>query len=83
MQKITESNISGQFRGWKGRGAYKLANGEIWKQVQYLHKYKYEIVSRPKAIIWREGSRYYLEVEGMDDKIEVGKGTSVDLDDDY
>lgn len=51
MEKVTESTISGQFRGWKGRGAYKLKNGEIWKQVQYKHKYIYDIVSNPKAII--------------------------------
>lgn len=83
MEKVTESTIAGQFRGWKGRGAYKLRNGEIWKQVQYKHKYIYNIVTSPKAVIWRDGAKYFLEVEGMDDKVEVKKGSSFDLDDDY
>lgn len=83
MDKVTESAIAGQFRGWKGKGAYKLKNGEIWKQVEYKHKYNYDIVSNPIATIWREGARYYLEVAGMVDKVEVKKGTSFDLADDY
>ena len=83
MEKVTESNITGQFRGWKSQRGYKLTNGEIWRQVEYKNKYNLDIVSRPKAIIWKDGSKFYLEVECMSDKVEVRKGTNADLEDDY
>ena len=83
MDKVKESNIVGQFRGWKKGRGYKLANGDIWKQLDYVNKYNLDIVSRPKAIIWKDGGKFYLEVEGMADKVEVKKGSTFDLDDDY
>ena len=79
MEMVTESRIAGAFRGWRGRGVYKLANGQVWKQVHY--KYSYHYAYRPKAVVWRDGSAYYLEVEGMSDMIKVRRGSSSDLAD--
>jgi hypothetical protein len=69
MQKVAEIIIDGSFNGWTGRGAYSLVNGQVWKQIHY--KYSYHYAYRPKAIIWRDGGRYLLEVDGMKDMIEV------------
>lgn len=69
MGLLTESRIAGPFWGWRGRGLYKLLNGQKWKQVNY--KYNYRYAYRPKARIWQDGSRYYLEVENMDEMIQV------------
>ena len=79
MELVTESKIDGAFKGWTGRGAYKLINGQVWKQVQY--KYSYRYAYRPKAKIWGDGGRRYLDVEGMADMIEVRRGSSADLED--
>jgi hypothetical protein len=69
MEKVSESRIDGSFNGWTGRGAYALVNGQVWKQVGY--KYSYRYAYRPKAIVWRDGGKNYLEVEGMSEIIEV------------
>jgi len=73
-----ESRIDGEFSGWTGSGVYPLVNGQYWKQASYKYKYKYKY--RPKARIWRDGSRYYLESEGMDSMIRVRRVYSLDED---
>ncbi len=77
MKKVTESYIEGAFRGWTGRGVYKFINGQIWVQKNYKYSYKY--IYRPKALIWKDGSKYYLEVVGMCEKISVRRGSQADL----
>ena len=77
MELYTKNRIEGAFKGWTGRGVYKLANGQVWVQQKY--KYKYTHSFRPLAQIWKDGSRFFLEVEGMKDKIEVRSGTNADL----
>lgn len=79
METVTVSRIDGAFKGWAGRGVYKLASGQVWKQVQY--KYEYRYAYGPTARIWRDGSTHYLEVEGMDEIIEVRRGSRADLED--
>ena len=69
MQKYIESRIADEFEGWNGDTVYKLDNGSKWELASYAYKYKYKY--RPKAIIWTEGGRYYLEVTGMTDKKRV------------
>ena len=54
-------------------------NGQIWVQIKYKYKYKSIHSYHPLAQIWKDGSRYFLEVEGMKDKIEVRSGTNDDL----
>jgi hypothetical protein len=71
MEKVTESQIDGAFHGWPGRGAFRLVNGQIWEQIEY--KYSYHYAYRPKATVWSDGGSYYLEVEGMQDKVRVRK----------
>jgi hypothetical protein len=79
MKKVVMSNIEGQFRGWKSGRAYKLTNGEIWEQVEYKYKYYYDIIPSPRAIIWKDGSRFYLEVESMIDRVEVRKAKKANI----
>lgn len=71
MQKLTESKIKGTFRGWPGRGVFELANGEIWEQVEY--NYLYRNTDQPQATVWRDGSRCFLQVEGMCEMVQVRK----------
>jgi hypothetical protein len=69
VQVVTKSRIDGAFKGWTGRGTYKLVNGQYWQQTTYKYKYKYKY--RPVARIWKDGSRYYLEVDGMETMVTV------------
>jgi len=69
MELYSKSRIEGSFKGWTGRGTYELVNGQIWVQTNY--KYKYSHSFQPLTQIWKDGSRFFLGVEGMKDKIEV------------
>jgi hypothetical protein len=69
MQKHKGSCISGDFEGWHGDKAYELDDGSKWELVSYTYAYSYSY--RPRAIIWRDGGRHYLEVQNMNDKQEV------------
>jgi hypothetical protein len=82
MKKVTISTIDGPFRGWKSGRTYKLSNGEAWKQVEYKYKYIYDIIPTPRAIIWKDRAKYFLEVESMIDRVEVRKEKIVNIEDD-
>lgn len=69
MQKYKDSCIDDDFEGWNGDTIYELADGSKWELTSYTYSYTYSY--RPRAIIWQDGGRYLLEVEGMADKQEV------------
>jgi len=69
MHKYVDSYITGDFEGWDGDSVYELDDGSRWELVayQYLYAFRYQ----PHAIVWRDGSHYYLEIENMADRPEV------------
>lgn len=69
VQKYKDSYISDEFEGWDGDSVYELDDGSKWELASYTYSYSYSY--RPKAIIWRDGGRYYLEVANMSGKKEV------------
>ena len=69
MQKQLSTHISDEFEGWDGDTIYELDNGTKWKLANYQYRYVYKY--RPRATIWRDGGRFYLEVEGMGDPVLV------------
>lgn len=69
---IYESQIKGSFQGYKNRETlFELTNGRVFKQDEY--KYHYSYMYRPNVKVYQEGSTYYLEVEGMDERVQVKK----------
>jgi len=69
MRLVRDSKIDGEFNGWDGDNVYELIDGSKWKQRRYRYRYRYRY--RPRAKVWKDGSRYWLEVDGIDEKIEV------------
>ena len=69
MQLKYDSRIAGEFNGFNGDAVFELTNGSKWQQAKYKYKYKYK--HRPKAKIWKDGSRYYIEVDCMREMIQV------------
>jgi hypothetical protein len=69
MQKYRSTYISDEFEGWDGDTVYELDDGTKWKLATYQYKYVYKY--RPKATLWRDGGRYYLEVDGMGKPVHV------------
>lgn len=66
---VTESRIKGVFKGWAGRGIHELMNGQRWEQASSEHRYRY--LFSPSARVIAERGSYWLEVEGMDDRVQV------------
>lgn len=69
MELKYDTRINGEFKGWHGDAVFELANGTKWKQAKYKYKYKYKY--RPKAKIWKDAGRHYLEVDCMSERIQV------------
>lgn len=71
MKLICESKIYDEFSGWDDEQIFELSNGTKWKQNKYKYKYKYKY--RPNAKIWKDGNKYYIEVDCMNEMVEVIK----------
>lgn len=69
MKKLYESNIIGEFEGWNGDSTYELDNGTIWKLTSYKYVYTYSY--KPKAFIYTTNGQYFLEVVGMNERVQV------------
>ncbi len=68
--ETVESRILGEFRGWRGNTFFKLANGQIWRQIDSDH-----FVVRledPRVTIRRAAlGSYLLSVEGYNSSVRV------------
>jgi hypothetical protein len=67
--RVIESYIDGDSEGWSGDTLFKLDNGQIWQQDSYAYTYHYAY--HPKVLIYQDGSRYKVKVEGVSDAIAV------------
>lgn len=66
---LIESQIEGDFEGWEGDTIFKLANGQIWQQVNYAYTYHYAF--RPKVMIIKTNGVYKMKVDGVASTISV------------
>jgi hypothetical protein len=78
MELKSRGKILGEFRGWNGHSVYQLTNGQVWKQCQYHCQYHYAYM--PEVKVWSDGSKYFLEVDGMSGLVEVRRPTVSDLE---
>ena len=69
MEIIFKSKINKEFYGFDDNMFFKLDNGQIWIQSRYKYRYMYKY--RPNVNILRECGRFYIQVEGMDEVVEV------------
>ncbi|EPL3545297.1 TPA: hypothetical protein ACXNQ3_002494 [Serratia marcescens] len=69
MKIVKDSSLSDEFEGWGEDKVYEFDDGTKWKLASYNYSYSYSY--RPKAKLLIDGSRYYLEVEGMGNPVEV------------
>jgi len=66
---IVESSVDGEFSGWEGNTIVKLANGQLWKQVEYYYEYHYAYM--PKVLILKRGGGYQMKVDGIKKTVGV------------
>ena len=60
-----KSHVDGAWTGWSGDTIVRLANGTVWRQVQYYYRYQYKY--RPRVIV--DGQ--HMHVEGMQKAVRV------------
>jgi len=66
---ILRTRIQGHYNGWEGNNIYKLANGNVLKQMtyQYQNHYSYS----PEAIVISYSGAYFLLVDGVNETVGV------------
>lgn len=69
MRLLAESRIEEEFEGWDSDKIFVLDNGQRWQQTHYQYRYHYAY--RPKAKVFSENGKHFLEVAGMPKPIEV------------
>ena len=71
MEIILDGKIEGDFEGFDGEKVFTFTNGQKWQQARHRYMYRYRF--SPSAKIWRDGGRFLIEVDGIDEMIEVRK----------
>ena len=72
MEVIEEGQLEGDFNGFEDEKViFQFFGGNKWQQAEYKYNYYYSYMPRAKVI--EEFGVYYLEVEGMSDKVRVEK----------
>lgn len=71
MELIKETTIEGEFKGYDRDKIFTFPNGEKWQQAVYKYRYVYKY--RPKVKLWKDGSKYYLEFDCINETIQVRK----------
>jgi len=61
MNQEINSQIEGEFNGYNDGAIFRLTNGQIWQQRRY--KYMYRYAYRPKVRIYKDGTRWIMEVK--------------------
>ena len=69
MQTIKDSCLVDEFEGWDKDMIYEFDDGSKWKLASYTYSYSYSYC--PRAKLKTDGLRYFLEVEGMGEPVEV------------
>jgi len=66
---IVKSRLTGHFQGFATDQVFELQNGQTWQQDAVKQRYAYRY--RPKATLWQDSNRYYMDIEGMHELIQV------------
>ncbi len=70
MSVIEEGQLKGSFNGYKNNDVvFEFFSGKKWKQDEYKYNYHYSYMPRAKII--EEMGWFYLEVDGMHERVRV------------
>jgi hypothetical protein len=64
---VIKSKIKGEFKGWDGKTAYALVNGQVWEQKS--QKFKYGYAYMPSVVIYETPSGMMMDVAGTRAKV--------------
>lgn len=65
------SNIVGEFKGWRGNARFILANGQIWDQTDDTELYTNKMMNPKVLIVYSGFSGWKLQVDGYNKWVKV------------
>ena len=65
------SNIVGEFKGWRGNTRFILANGQIWDQTDDTELYTNKMMNPKVRIVYSGFSGWKLQVDGYNKWVKV------------
>lgn len=68
--KFIASRIMGEFKGWRGKGRFKLENGQVWKQID-TKKFSLKRTNPEVEITRGVLGGYFLSVKGSGSRCRV------------
>lgn len=67
---IYKGTIKGKFTGFKNSNTkFEFVDGQVWRQNE--HKFVYFNTFGPEVEIYFKENKYFMEVPGMDETVEV------------
>ena len=66
---VIETRIDGYFEGWEGDTIWKMMNGQVWQQSGPGIKVSMKL--NPQVLIVRSGSKFRMQVEGIEKTVGV------------
>jgi hypothetical protein len=71
VKNVIETQISGEFIGWRGETIFKMTNGQTWQQSTYSYMYQYAY--NPEVLIYEFNGSWIMKVEDVAETIAVKK----------
>ena len=69
IEIVSKGNIEGDFEGWQGETVFEISDGTFWIQAAYSYTYHYAY--HPEAMVLRQGSYFFLKVNGINEILPV------------
>lgn len=70
MQVVQEGQLAGEFEGFNDWDTvFEFTSGHKWQQNEYKYLYHYAYMPRAKVVL--ENGRYYLEVAGVNTRVQI------------
>jgi hypothetical protein len=70
MEIVEKGQLKGAFKGFHNtETVFEFYSGSKWRQNEY--KYNYHYSYGPSAKVVNDSGRYWLQVDGMSDSVEV------------
>lgn len=67
---VYKGTIKGKFTGFKNATTtFEFSDGQVWRQCE--HKFLYQFKQSPEVKIVYKNNKYYLEVQGVEEMVEV------------
>lgn len=65
------SQLVGEFKGWRGNTTFTLQNGQIWQQIDNTELFASKLVNPKVRVVYSNFSGWKLQVDGYNSWVKV------------